>query len=34
MAGIDWARDDYMVCLRYPGGEPLELVTLRYGAPG
>jgi transposase len=33
-AGVDWAKDDYAVCVVDPEGEPLEGVTLRYTKAG
>jgi transposase len=33
-AGVDWAKDDYAVCLVDPDGEPLERVTLKYTKAG
>jgi transposase len=33
-AGIDWAKDDYAVCVVDADGEPLERVTLRYTRAG
>jgi hypothetical protein len=33
-AGIDWAKDDYAVCVVDADGEPLERVTLRYTKAG
>ena len=29
-AGIDWAKDDYAVCVVDPAGEPLERKKLAY----
>jgi transposase len=33
-AGVDWAKDDYAVCVVDADGEPLERVTLRYTKAG
>ena len=33
-AGVDWAKDDYAVCVVDGDGEPLERVTLRYTKTG
>jgi transposase len=33
-AGIDWAKDDYAVCVVDADGEPLERVTLKYTKAG
>ncbi len=33
-AGVDWAKDDYAVCVVDADGEPLERVTLRYTKTG
>jgi transposase len=33
-AGVDWAKDDYAVCVIDAGGEPLERVTLKYTKAG
>jgi transposase len=33
-AGVDWAKDDYAVCVLDPHGEPLERVTLAYTKAG
>jgi transposase len=33
-AGVDWAKDDYAVCVIDADGEPLERVTLKYTKAG
>src|SRR5688572_29089947 len=33
-AGVDWAKDDYAVCVVDADGEPLERVTLKYTKAG
>jgi transposase len=33
-AGVDWAKDDYAVCVVDGDGEPLERVTLKYTKAG
>ena len=33
-AGVDWAKDDYAVCVVDSDGEPLKRVTLRYTRAG
>jgi transposase len=34
VAGIDWAKDDYAVCVVDADGEPVQRVTLRYTKTG
>ena len=33
-AGVDWAKDDYAICILDNEGEPLERVTLQYTKAG